>query len=64
MKYLLEFALLFQAERTECDVTINISIAEIYMWIRSNALYIKYYAYLITYLAYTAKNAEPAAQQV
>ena len=36
---------------------INISMAQIYMWIWSNALYIKYYTYLITY---TRKNAEPA----
>jgi hypothetical protein len=28
----------------------NISMAQIYMWIRSNALYIKYYTYLIIYL--------------
>jgi hypothetical protein len=29
------------------DLTIyNISVAQIYMWIWSNALYIKYYAYL------------------
>jgi hypothetical protein len=31
----------------------SISIAQIHMWIRSNAFYIKYYAYLITYLAWT-----------
>jgi hypothetical protein len=30
---------------------IRISIAQICMWIRSNVLYIKYYAYLTTYLA-------------
>jgi hypothetical protein len=36
----------------------KISTAQIYIWIRSNALYIKYYAYLIIYLVYTAKNAQ------
>jgi hypothetical protein len=36
----------------------KISTAQIYMWIWSNVLYIKYYAYLTIYLAYTAKNAQ------
>jgi hypothetical protein len=38
---------------TRFTITISISIAQIYMWIWSNALYIKYYTYLITYLAWT-----------
>ena len=32
-------------------IMICFSIAQIYIWIWSNVLYIKYYAYLITYLA-------------
>ena len=32
-------------------IKIKIYIAQIYMWIWSNALYTKYYAYIIIYLA-------------
>jgi hypothetical protein len=33
-------------------ITISVPIAQIFMWTWSNVLYIKYYAYLITYLAW------------
>ena len=40
----------FQKEMDYIFIKIKIFIAQIYMWIWSNTLYIKYYAYLIAYL--------------